>query len=123
MIDVSSLLGGVIPLSTVTVRAFAASTQNAYRETVIGTTTASTRTIPVHPATSRRLLERLREIDRKRETIALYDSPSSPLVAAAGCAPSEVDYRGRTYVVTHVGDYAEQGEIMLVLASLKDATL
>lgn len=124
MIPVGVLLGGVIPRKTVTIRSFAVTTLDAvYGEAVRGATTTTARTIPCHPATSRRMLERLREVDRKRETMALYDAPGSPLIAASGCDPSEVDIDGRTYEVTHVGDYQTQGGIVLVLASLKDATL
>lgn len=120
MIDVSGLLGGVIPRKTLTIRSFATTTFNAFREAVEGAATDTVETLPCHPATSRRMREKLREVDRDRETIAVYAPPTSALVRASGSASPIVIDGTRSYEVTHVGDYAEQGGIVLVLASLID---
>ena len=120
MIDVTSLLGGVIPQKALTIRSFATTTINAFREAVPGASTDVVETLPCHPATSRRMLERLREVDRDRETIAVYCPPTSTLVRASGSAPPIVVDGSRSYEVTHIGDYGSQGGIMLVLASLID---
>lgn len=120
MIPVGILLGGVIPRSTVSITTYGTSTIDAFGRAVDGSTTTTSETIPVHPATSRRMLERLPEADRERETIALYAPPSSALVRASGSRPPTVAYRGHTYEVSHTGDYATQGGIMLVLAQLVD---
>jgi hypothetical protein len=122
VIPVGILLGGVIPLVTVSVTTYGATTLDAFRRAVPGAGTTVSETIPVHTATSRRLLDKLPEIDRRRETIALYAAPGSALADVDGSAPPTVVYRGRTYQRTHIGDYAEQGGILLVLASLVDDT-
>lgn len=121
MIPVAVLLAGVIPRKTVSITSFGATTLDQFRRATEGAPTTVTRTIPMHPATSRRMLDKLPEIDRYRETIALYDAPSSPLIAAPGCKASEVVVDGRSYDVTHVGDYQTQGGIVLILASLRDS--
>ncbi len=119
MIDVSGLLT-IIPQKALTIRSFAATTINAFREAVEGASTDVVETLPCHPATSRRMLERLRAVDRHRETLAVYCPPTSALVQASGSAPPLVIDGTRTYQVTHIGDYGSQGGIMLVLASLVD---
>ncbi len=122
MIDVTGLLGGILPRKTLTIRTFGATTINAFREAVEGSPTDTVEELVTHPATSRRMLERLREVDRHRETIAVYAPATSALVHASGSRTPLVIDGARTYEVTHVGDYASQGGVYLVLASLTDRT-
>ncbi len=116
MIPVAGLLVGIIPSSTVTVRTRTAPTRDSFGRGVEGTTTEVVETLPVHPATSRRILERLPEKDRQRETLALYAGTGSALAPASGTTPAEVVYKGATYTVAHVGDYVDQGGLYLILA-------
>lgn len=122
MIDVTPLLGGILPRKSLTIRTFAATTINAFREAVPGSPTDTVELLVTHPATSRRMLDRLAEVDRDRETIAVYPPATSALVRAGGSAPPHVIDGARTYEVTHIGDYASQGGVYLVLASLLDDT-
>jgi hypothetical protein len=121
MIPVAGLLD-VIPSSSVTIRTWGGGSVDTYGRYVASASVDTVETIPVHPATSRRMRDLLPDAVRDRETIALYTRPSSPLVRVTGRPTPEVLYSGRWYTVTHDGDYDTLGGIRLVLASLKDAT-
>ncbi len=111
---------GVIPLSSVTVRTFAASSVNAFYEGTAGSATTAAELMPVHPATQRQIAS-LPEAYRERETIACYPPAASALRKAAGSVPPQIDYQGRTYTVTARENYDEQGGASIVFASLVEA--
>lgn len=75
---------------------------------------------PAHPTTSRRMLARLPEADRYRETIAVYLTTAQHAQIAGSSRPPVVQLGGRRYEVSHTGDYGEAGEVFLLLASLID---
>lgn len=121
MINVAGLTtSGVIPLSSVTVRTFAATTVNTFYEGTPGAATTVSELMPVHPATQRQIAN-LPEAYRELEAIACYPPAASALRRAAGSTPPQVDYQGRTYTVTAREGYDEQGGASIVFASLVEA--
>lgn len=117
MIDVSSLVGD-IPTTSVTLRTFAGSTLNEYGE-ASATYTDVTRDMVVHPA-SMRLLERVPEADRHRETIAIYDTGA--LRTAGSVRPQQVQYQSRWYEIVESRDYGTLGGIYITLAQLVESS-
>ena len=98
--------------SAVTVETPGEVTIDALREVVHGPPSVANRNPVVHPA-DRRMLERLPEADRSRETIALYDTIEYAQTAT-------VTYQGRRYEVASVADYDTHGGVWLILAQLLD---
>lgn len=115
MIPVGGLLA-VMPKSDVVVTTYGPQTRNAQGHVLDGVETEHQETLAVHPATSRRMLERLKEADRERETIALYAPSTSALLREEGSSTPTVTYKGASYTVAALGDYDEQGGVYLVLA-------
>ena len=113
MINVAGLVGA-IPTISVTLRTFNASTINAYGESA-ATYTDTTRSMVVHPAPTR-MLERLPDSDRHRETIAVYDTAAVRTVGTV--RPNQIYYQSRWYEVVESGDYLTLGGIVITLAQL-----
>lgn len=118
MIDVAALVGD-LPVVAVQWELYSEPTINQYGETVDPVPVLEAREVVVHPA-GRRMLERLPEADRARETIAIYDT--QPIVGVGSARPEVCRYQGSRYEVTHVADYEDLAGIYLVLASRIDET-
>lgn len=120
MIPVAGLTtSGVIPLSSVTVRTFAASTIGTDYYGAYGTPTDVVELMPVHPAPQRDI-QNLPEAFRDREAISLYAPATSALRRAAGTTPPIVTYQGRRYMVVARQDYDAAGGASIITASLID---
>jgi hypothetical protein len=116
VIPVASLIARM-PTSEITVRTFAAPTgPDVYGRITEGAATEATEFVPVHPTTSREMLDRVPEADRRLETIAVYPRSDSALAPDPLTTPTEIDYNGETYTVVWSGNYAAQGGVYLVLA-------
>ncbi len=121
MIPVAGLTtSGVIPLSSVTVRTFAASTADTFYRTVDGSPSDAVESMPVHPAPARSL-QNLPEAYRELEAIACYPPAASTLRRAASSNPPQVLYQSRWYTVTARENYDAQGGASIVIASLVEA--
>lgn len=120
MIPVAGLTtSGVIPLSSVSIRMFAASSVGTDYYGADGSPTDVTESMPVHPA-PQRTIDSLPEAFREREAISLYPPASSALRKAAGSKPPQVTYQGRRYMVVQRQDYDAAGGASIVTASLID---
>lgn len=106
--------------SSVTVTTYAASTIDALGRAIAGAPSAVARNPVVH-TTPERDLQNLPDSIRPREAITIYDtigygSPDDTT------HPDRVTYQGRSYRVISVADYAEHGEIYIMIAGLEDAS-
>lgn len=113
MIDVGTLVGD-IPTTSVTIRTYGTSTVNDYGETT-ATPTDTVRSMVVHPA-STKLLLRLPDSDRARETIAVYDTAA--VLTVGSSRPARIQYQSQWYEVIDSENYAELGGIYIALAQL-----
>lgn len=75
--------------------------------------------IAVHPA-DKRMLERVPEADRTRETIAVYTTTA--LRTAGSARPHVVQYQGDRYEVVSVEDYGTAGGVYLALSQRIEVT-
>ena len=117
MIDVRALIGD-IPTTSITLRARAAATVNAFGETS-STSVDTTITAVVHP-TNKRSRMRAPEADYTRETITVYVLDVDAFDAVRAVPAPWIVYQGRTYDVKAVEDYAVLGGVVIAEAELRD---
>jgi hypothetical protein len=115
------LLHGVLLTESVTVRTFAASTSNGYGEVIDGAATDVVETMPIHPA-SGKMLDRLPDADKQRETLACYPLAGTALARVAGSRPPRLQRNGFWYEVTDDQDYATIGGVRIVLITKLEST-
>lgn len=96
-------------------------TQTAHGDyTPAAETVLSLDPVAVHTLAGRDL-EHVPEADRHREQIQLYTTVRLHC-ADGGQVADRVEYRGRTWRVTHADDYALQGAVWMAIATLEDVS-